>query len=295
MTHVWVDGRLLPASEPHVSAFDRGFQMGDGVFETLRAHSGRVAELTGHLARLRASADALEIQLAPEAHAAIEEAIARLLAADGLDADGSDAAVRITVSRGAWASRSVLPPSGEPLEPTIVVQAWRASPPSAGPAVGISLIASRVRRDPMSPLVGVKTTSRAEYVYARLEARRRGADDALFLTVDGHLSESTSANLFLVRRAGDGTTELATPSLDCGILAGTTRAWLLRWAAGVGLRPVEAFLAPADLAAADEALLSSSVAGIVPVSRFEDEPIGDGQPGAWTRRARSDRAAYLAG
>ena len=85
-----------------------------------------------------------------------------------------------------------------------------------------------MRRDPESPLNNLKTTSRADFVHARIEARAAGADDALFLTIDGYLSEATSANLFLVR---DGA--LATPSLACAILAGTTRDWILRWA-GVG-------------------------------------------------------------
>jgi branched-chain amino acid aminotransferase len=160
---------------------------------------------------------------------------------------------------------------------------------------GIRLVASSVRRDPVSPLAGLKTTSRAEYVYARLEARRAGADDALFLTVDDDLSEGTSANIFLVRHSpADGAAELATPSLDCAILPGTTRSWLLGWASGAGLRPVEARLSRADLAAADEAFLSSSVAGILPVTSFDGHPIGDGAPGPWTRRARADREAMIA-
>ena len=141
----------------------------------------------------------------------------------------------------------------------------------------------------------LKTTSRADYVYARLEARRAGADDALFLTIDGHLSEGTSANIFLVRRsAADRASELATPSLACAILPGTTRSWLLGWAAGVGLRPVEDRLTPDDLATADEAFLSSSVAGVLPVTSFDGEPIGDGLPGPWTLRARADREAMIA-
>ncbi len=294
--HVWVDGRLLRADEPHLSAFDRGFQLGDGVFETLRAHGGRVTELAEHLARLRRSADALGIRLGPEVEAAVGEGIAALLAADGLDHDGTAAAIRITVSRGAWAGRGVLPPADAHLRPTVVVHAWPATPAPAGPSAnGISLVVCGVRRDPASPLVGVKTTSRAEYVYARLEARRRGADEALFLTVAGHLSEATSANLFVVRTTADGVTELVTPSLDCGVLPGTTRSWLLGWAGTVGLRPVEGLLTPDDLAAADEAFLCSSVAGIVPVVRFEDRPIGDGRPGRWTLRARADREAFIAG
>jgi branched-chain amino acid aminotransferase len=161
---------------------------------------------------------------------------------------------------------------------------------------GLRLVASAIRRDPASPLATLKTTSRAEYVHARLEARRAGADDALFLTTDDHLSESTTANIFLVRRdPEDGGLELATPALDCAILPGTTRSWLLGWAARVGLRPVEGRLRRADLATADEAFLCSSVAGILPVTAFEGRPIGDGLPGPWTLRARADREAMIRG
>jgi branched-chain amino acid aminotransferase len=167
---------------------------------------------------------------------------------------------------------------------------------------GLQLIASRVRRDPESPIAALKTTSRADYVYARLEAKHAGADDALFLTLDGHLSEATSANLFLVRgtiagggASGAGARELATPALACAILPGTTRSWLLGWAAEVGLRPSEAWLTTRDLLEADEAFLCSSVAGVLPVTRFEGEAIGDGGPGPWTARARAAREAFIRG
>ena len=115
---------------------------------------------------------------------------------------------------------------------------------------------------------------RADYVFARVEARTAGADDALFLTIDGFISEATSANIFVVR--GD---ELATPALACAILPGTTRSWILRWAAGVGLRPAEEWLTIRHLLEADEAFISSSVAGILPVTRIDGEPIGEGGPG----------------
>ena len=147
---------------------------------------------------------------------------------------------------------------------------------------GLHLVASRVRRDPQDPLAALKTTSRAEYVYARLEARRAGADDALFLTIDDHLSEATSANLFLVRRsAADGVVELVTPSLDCAILAGTTRSWLLGWAASAGLRPVEA---QTPGARTSRPPTRRSCARAWPASCRSPgsmaRPIGDGRPGA---------------
>ena len=288
--HVWVDGRLLPAEGAHLSVFDRGFQLGDGVFETLRVRGGRPTELEEHLARHRRSADGLGIELPDALDRQIPAGIAELLTAEGLAGPEGDASVRITVSRGVFVGRGLLPPDEHP-DPTIAIQAWPVPPtPAAHLEQGLHLVASRVRRDPENPLSALKTISRADYVYARVEARSAGADDALFLTTDGFLSEATSANLFLVRGG-----ELATPGLGCAILPGTTRSWILRWAEGVGLAPREAWLTTRDLADADEAFISSSVAGILPVTRFEGTPIGDGRPGNWTLRARADREAFIRG
>jgi len=293
--HVWVDGHVLPADATHLSVFDRGFQLGDGVFETLRARGGRVTELQEHVTRLRGSASGLGIALANDIGEALERGIADLLAAEALDGPDGDASIRITVSRGAFHGRGLLPP-GEEVAPTVAIQVWPVMPPPAGHVEqGLHLVSSSVRRDPDNPLAMLKTTSRADYVYARLEARRAGGDDALFMTIDGLISESTSANVFLVRRVGGEVTELATPALDCAILPGTTRSWLLGWAERVGLRPTEGWLTPRDLAAADEAFLSSSVAGILPVTRFDGRDIGTGRPGPWTCRAREDREAFIRG
>ncbi len=286
--HVWFDGRIVEATEPVLTAFDRGFQLGDGVFETLRARSGRPTELPEHAARLQRSAAGLSIPLPDDIERTLAHAIEELLVTEGLGGPDGDASVRITVSRGAFFGRGLLPPKENPL-PAIVVQAWPVPPPPAAHLeVGLHLVVSSVRRDPENPLNALKTTSRADYVFARIEARTAGADDALFLTVDGYLSEATSANVFLVRGQ-----ELATPALACAILPGTTRDWILRWGSTAGLRTVEGWLTARDLAEADEAFLSSSVAGILPVTRFAGEAIGAGRPGPWTARARDDREAFI--
>jgi branched-chain amino acid aminotransferase len=285
---IWLDGHLLPADAPHLSAFDRGFQLGDGVFETLRARAGRPTELREHVERLRRSAAGLAIPLPEDIESRLAAGIAELVAAEGLDGPDGDATIRITVSRGVFFGRGLLPPDEHP-SATVVIQAWRVGPtPPDHLERGLHLISSTVRRDPENPLAALKTTSRADYVFARVEARTAGADDALFLTTDGYLSEATSANVFVVR--GD---QLATPALGCAILPGTTRSWILRWAEGVGLRPEEGLLTTQDLHEADEAFISSSVAGILPVTRFDAEPIGDGRPGPWTLRARADREAFI--
>lgn len=288
--HVWVDGRVLPAAGPHLNVSDRGFQLGDGAFETLRARGGHVTEQAEHLGRLRRSADGLDIHLPPDVEPRIEAGIQELLAAEDLGGPDGDASIRITVSRGAFPGRGLLP-TVTGVEPTIVIQVWPVAPPPPGHIEqGLHLVTSAIRRDPENPLLSLKTTSRADYVHARLEARRAGADDALFLTTDGYLSEATTANVILIR--GD---ELATPSLACAILPGTTRGWVLEWAARSGLRIMEGLLTTGDLAEADEAFLCSSVAGILPVTRFEGRPIGSGVPGALTLRARTDREAFIRG
>lgn len=287
--HVWIDGSLAPADARHLSAYDRGFQLGDGVFETLRARSGRPTELDEHLARLRHSAMGLGIAVDDDLEEHVGAGIDALLAADGLNRAESDASVRITLSRGTMTGRGVLPI--EVSHATVVIQAWPVGPPPPDHlSRGLHLVSSSVRRDPSNPLAALKTTSRADYVFARLEARRAGADDALFLTIDGHLSEATSANLFLVRGL-----ELVTPGLDNAILPGTTRSWILAWAIGAGLQAVEGRLTRADLAGADEAFLCSSVAGILPVTRFDGAPIASGRPGPWTARAREAREAFILG
>jgi branched-chain amino acid aminotransferase len=293
--HVWVDGRLLPADGAHLSVFDRGFQLGDGIFETLRVRAAHPTELAEHVTRLRSSAAGLEIALPDDIEARLAAGIVALLAAESLDGPSGDASVRITISRGAFRARGLLPPD-EVVAATVVIQAWPVIEAPAGHLEhGLSLVASAIRRDPSNPLATLKTVSRAEYVFARLEARRAGADDALFLTIEDHISESTSSNIFIVRRASgaDAATELATPSLDCAILPGTTRSWLLGWGARVGLRPVEGRLTRDELAGADEAFLCSSVAGILPVTSLDGAPIGDGRPGPWTLRARADRESMI--
>lgn len=290
---IWIDGRIAAADAPAITVLDRGFLLGDGVFETLRARRGVVIELDEHLERLRTSALPLAIAL-PADDAGIVAGIAAVLASEKLDDDGSsghapgDAAIRITVTRGAYASRG-LAPSGQSDGTTIVIVAWPHVPPSASILRdGLTLVTSSVRRDPGSPLAGVKTTSRAESIFARLEADRAGADDALILDTTGHVSEATSANVFAIRRD-----HLVTPPLASGCLAGTTRSWLLDHAAAHDLIPEERPMTRADLLHADEVLLSSSVAGILPVRRIDGQPIGHDAAGPITIFLREGRERWI--
>jgi branched-chain amino acid aminotransferase len=285
-SHVWLNGRLLPSDAPHLSAYDRGFQLGDGVFEALRARRGVAIELDGHLARLHSSLASLEFEL-PFGDEVVSAGITDLLAAEGWDGvdPAGDAVIRITVSRGYDPTRSVGPRAGATA--SVAVQAWPFEPPSdRAIEEGEAFVTSCIRRDPDSPITGIKSTSRAELVYARLEASRAGADDAIFLTTDGRIAEATTANVLVIR--GD---ECITPRLGTGQLAGTTRAWFVAHGDAVGLRMVEGDVRLEDAAAADELAICSSIAGVVPVTRLDGRSIGSGKPGPRTiamRRAREE-------
>lgn len=282
----WVNGRLLPAGAPALPVADRAFQLGDGVFETLRVRRGVPIELDGHLRRLHAGLDTLTIRLDwsdAEIAAAIAETVARNAPAD--------AAVRVTVSRGAPESRGLLPAGWRDGHATLVVQAWpNAGVPAQVLERGLRAIVSTARRDPSSPLAGVKTVSRAEYVWAKLEADRAGVDDAISLTLDGVVAEATTASLAVVMGSA-----LRTPPLSTGVLAGTTRDWLLSadGAAAIGLDTGEAAFGLDELLGADEAILCSSVAGILPLVEIDGRPVGEGRPGPWARRLRDAREVWI--
>jgi branched-chain amino acid aminotransferase len=308
----WVDGRLVAADEPALRVGDRGFQLGDGLFETLRVRRGVAIEIGLHLTRLREGLGILAIPMplsdgelaagiaavvaanAP-ADTGVAAANAHVEAAEAAEASRpsgpSDAAVRITVSRGAPIGRGLLPAGWRGFVPTVVIQAWPHVPVAADVlARGVRAVIATVRRDPAHPLASVKTTSRADHVHAKIEAERAGADDAITLTIDGHVAEATTANIAIVIGK-----RVLTPPLAAGILAGTTRDWLLRpeGAAALGLSAAEAWITPVDLLAADEALLCSSVAGFQALVALDGAPVAGGMPGPWSARLREAREAWI--
>jgi branched-subunit amino acid aminotransferase/4-amino-4-deoxychorismate lyase len=289
-SHVWLDGRLLPSGGAHISVYDRGFQIGDGVFEALRAKRGVAIELAGHLTRLHRSLRSLAFEL-PFGDEVVAAGIAELLAAEGMDGAEpdrpGDAVVRITVTRGFDPTRNVKPSAG--VRASVTIQVWPFEPPSDRILRdGERVVTSCVHRDPESPVASIKTTSRAELVYARLEAAEAGADDALFVTTDGRLTEATTSNLLVI--SGD---TCATPLLGTAILAGTTRAWLVEHGGEAGLTMVERDVRLEDVLAADEMAACSSIAGVVPITSLDGHQIGGGKPGPRTMALRQARESWI--
>jgi branched-chain amino acid aminotransferase len=269
MSLLWKDGALLPASAPAIAADDRGFLLGDGLFETIKVIAGRLLRWPRHMARLRAGAALLEIPLAWSDEALRDAALA-LLAQNGL----SDAALRLTLTRGPG-ERGLLPPATP--RPTLLLT---AAPLPAPPDPARAILAETAQRNERSLLARVKSLNYLEGVLARMEARRRGADDALLCNLAGRLAEASAASLFLVLEG-----RLATPPVSEGALPGTMRAELLA-RGGVEERPLE----PASLAAASEAFLANSL-GLRALVAVDGRTIGDGAPGPITRELQAAVAA----
>lgn len=265
---VWVNGALVPPGTAVLAADDRGFTLGDGLFETMRAYGGRVFRLRAHLERLRLSADRLGIPVPPD----LEDGVRETLAASGLDS----AAVRLTVSRGPGGD-GLTPP--EPARPTVVITARPYTPAERWYAAGLRTVFARGRLNEHALTAGIKRLGYLDQVAAQAEARAAGADEALFLDTAGHLAEGAASNVFLVV---DGA--LWTPPLSCGVLPGITRGIVLELAAAAGIPVREEPVPPGALREADEAFLTSSLRELVPAVAIGANPIGRGRPGPLTLR-----------
>ncbi|HEX5313371.1 MAG TPA: aminotransferase class IV, partial [Gammaproteobacteria bacterium] len=244
----WVDGRILPLAEARIALDSPGFLLGDGVFETLRTRRGRVFRWDLHAARFAKGLAALDI--APAA-LPIAERAARELAGAAANCE-DDLSLRVQVSRDASGIGEVsalirpLPPRVERL--------YRE---------GARLAIATSRRDPADPLAGVKSLSYLPQVLARRAARARGFDDALILNTPGRVCEAAHANV--IARSGR---RLYAPGREEGALDGVTRRVLLDDIAA-GEDELQFRLERSELEAAEELVLTSTLAGVIPVASIE--------------------------
>jgi 4-amino-4-deoxychorismate lyase len=269
-----VGGRgLVDSGEPVLHADDEAFLRGRAAFETIRVYDGRPFRLDDHLERLAASAERLGLE-------PVDLVAFRGLVREVVDASGAAAAVlRLYLTPGregggyptALAMVSTLPPDLEERR-----------------ARGIRVITVQLGIEPAvragAPwlLGGVKSTSYAVNMAAEAEARRRDADDAVFLANGRIVLEGPVTNVWW--RVGD---KLFTPSLDLGILAGVTRATLLAGAAELGYGVSEGSFPVERLAGAEEAFTSSSIREVMPVIELDGKAVGDCRPGPAAARLQA--------
>ena len=244
---IWLNGAFTDQTRG-VDAADRGFLLGDGVFETILLFDGVPAFLEAHIARLRRTLTALEMR------ADIDESVGpvmRDLAMRNGLADGA-AALRLTVTRGAG-PRGLLFPDEADCRPTVLMTVQRFAPPDRPARLAVSAYA----RSETSLAARFKTTNYLDNVMARNEASAQGCDEAVMLNGKGRVACASAANIFILN--GEGVLE--TPAEAEGALPGIVRGLLLRRGSDVAKAVRERPLAPADLSRGG-VMLTSSLIGV---------------------------------
>ena len=254
---VAVTGRgLVDPAEPVVRADDEALLRGRAAFETLKVYGGRPFRVEAHLDRLTASAESIGLPPVERLRLQVLAGLVLPKAARG------DASLRLVWTAGPVGG----PPSGLAL--LSEVPSWIEAVRERG-ASAVSLLGVRAAVPWLLP--GVKSTSYAVNMAAEAEAKRRGADEAVFVDGDGVVLEGTVTNVWW--RSGD---VLRTPSLDLGILAGVTRATLIELAPACGYRVEEGAYPLEDLLESDEAFTSSSVREVMPLVEIDGRALGRG-------------------
>lgn len=270
-TWVYLDGHVLPGEQAQISIFDRGFLYGDSVFEVLRTHGKHPLFWPLHSQRLAQSAAILSIPCPPlsELQAASQQLLAHL-------PDAPPAWVlRLMLTRGL--SSLDLSPAAD-AQPTLLLIASPLRPldPALYQHGAVLALAPQHRTDLMP---GAKSGNYLPSILATAHARAHGAHEALLLTPDGSLAEGATSNVFFVRD-----NVLHTPALHLGILPGITRQLVLTLAAQAGLASEQGTYSLPDLLHADEAFVTSSLRGVLPIVRLADTQIAAGVPGPLTKR-----------
>jgi len=280
---VHVNGKLVPRAEAVVSVLDSGFILGDGVWEGLRLHHGRVAFLREHLDRLFEGAKAIDLDIG-KSREELEELIDGTIRANQM-VDGVH--IRLMVTRGLKKT----PFQGKSANiggPTIVVIPEYKEPDPSLQERGLRLFTVHVRRgrpDVQDPMWN--SHSKLNCVTACIQAEKAGADEGLMLDPQGFVATCNSTHFFVVRKG-----ELWTSS-GRYCLHGITRAKVLEVAAANGITTREKDFSLTQVYSADEAFCTGTFAGIIPVREVDGRVIGTGEKGALTERLQELYAGWV--
>lgn len=263
---IFLNGNFIPDEEAKISALSPGFLYGYGLFETMRSCQGKIVYWEQHLKRLRLSCGLLGISLpysGDKLKAIIRKAI-RLNAC-------RDNSIRLTL----WKEDFRISQRNTGL--LMIIKRYQPYSDEKY-AQGFRACISRFRQNEYSVLASLKTTNRILYEMAFKEAKLQNLDEAIMLNSRGIIAEASRSNIFFVKDS-----ELFTPSLECGCLQGITRQVIFDLADKHKISLYEGSFIPQDLLKAEEAFLTNSLLGVMPLACVENRTLGKGRCGKLTK------------
>lgn len=274
MRTVYLNGEYLPENEAKVSIFDRGFLMADGVYEVTSVLGGKLVDFDGHAVRLNRSLSELGMKnpISKEDLLAVHRELVSVN-------DVVEGGVYLQITRGAPADRDFAFPDPETTPCTVVLftQSKPGATQSAASKTGIKIISIDDerwgRRD-------IKTVQLLYPSMGKMMAKAAGCDDA-WMVEDGHVTEGTSNNAYIVKG-----NKIITRGLSNDILHGITRAAVLRFALEAQMEVEERLFTIEEAQSADEAFITSATMFVTGVVEIDGAQIGEGVPGSVSKRLR---------
>lgn len=270
MTIVYFDGRYVAKSEVHVSPDDRGFLLGDGIYEVAAAYDGRFVALDKHMDRLRRSL--VEARIGSSVADPLETVFQELLERNGF-AESGKAMVYLQVTRGAAPRTHAFPKP--PCRPTVYAYVAPIPPEIQALAAGAKAI---TRPDVRWSRCDIKVISLIANCMANQEAKEAGAYEAILIR-DGVALEGTHTSFFCILGG-----VIRTAPLSNLILPGVTRDLVIEACRRAGLELVEEAVRAEELYTADELFITGTTTEVVPITHLDGRAIGEGNPGTMTAR-----------
>jgi len=275
---IMVNGSLFCGDKAFISVKNSGFLYGDGVFETIKVHHGKIFLFDEHIARLYQSLSFFKYKVTglEDFKNEIRNNIEELIKVKNLSL--KDAFVKIIVCRGEYKNRMDYKNSRES---SIIIFADEFNQyPVTSYSDGVDVVISSIRRvSYQNVLYRHKLLSYFENIFSRNEAISTGATESLFISSDDFILEGSVSNIFLTKKE-----TVFTPSLEFNILAGITREKVLKICAADKIEAKEGKLKLGDLGKADEIFITNSLIGIMPIKKFGDFILKKTVPGSVTKR-----------
>jgi len=269
---IYLNGTWVAPDEAKISVFDHGLLYGDGVFEGIRAYDGHVFKLKEHLNRLYRSAKLISLTIPMQ-----KESLSKIVEEALQKNNFRDAYIRLLVTRGIGDLGLDPRVCGKP---SIVVIADKlALFPARCYSEGLEAIfAKTIRNLPEALNPVIKSMNYLNSILAKIEANEKGVPEAILLNYQGYVSECSGDNVFFVKE-----NKIVTPPISAGALEGITRATVIQLIAEkTSYENQEKLFKPDELLTADEVFFTGTAAEVIPVTKIENKPIGNGKPGKVT-------------